>query len=112
MSQAYHTLLKPHCLEEYQVYAYLKRSGYIVQKRTYFDQSALETWHYRVPFRKSDTGPPDYRVLIARAWDNFPADTVLHQLEQLTPKAPLCFAIVEGSTIVFYMLESAEVVCI
>ncbi|KAL5473048.1 hypothetical protein EMCRGX_G027489 [Ephydatia muelleri] len=110
--QAYHTLIQPHNLQQYQVYAYLKRAGYLVQKRTYSDSSVLEAWRCRIPFRKSHLGPPNYRLIIARVSDPFPTNTRLHQLSQLTPQAPLWCAVVDGSNLTFYALENSEMITI
>lgn len=72
--------------------------------------SLLEVYHPRgSSFKKSNPGPPQFRVCVVSPHDPFPSPSLLNQLTSLTPPAALRCCVVDGSSLTYYTITQGIV---
>lgn len=129
LQEAYHSLIGHMPLEQYLVYAWLKRAGYVV-KRTLLNESGktvascplcepqpptpseaiLEVHQEPGSYRKTRPQPPDYRITVARPSEEFPTAAQLERLASLQPQAPVEVCVLDGASLAFYSLTPATII--
>ncbi|XP_019849263.1 PREDICTED: tRNA-splicing endonuclease subunit Sen54-like [Amphimedon queenslandica] len=111
IQKAYHTFLRGNKsqLQYYQVYADLKRSGYIVQRPTVNPSESqiphlLLVYKPQKSFKKTSPGPPDTVITVTSPHECFPLPSTVRELRDRYPNSQVQYSIVNGKDITYYSI--------